>query len=292
MPFSGFRRLNGDLVGLVAASAIAGFQRFWKARRDQRAETWPISYGRIDRVSVDTDSQRSKFKCYYTYRVGSESFVGSFEKTFSDADEAHTWASALDRQQVPVRYDPSAPDRSRLREADLPPIVQTAPLHSPGTPAFGTSGPDRLLISALLVVSLLGLALSVTSLIQEFTGKTLVPLTVAQWAGYCAFPIFMIAMWLRKARKSTKAPEWMKYLNYALLYYAVFSTILPSAPNQGHFIHGWNAIDARYNLFLYFSAFEWCYASLPEGEANAPNEFPTFVAPPSEQIGHERDPFS
>jgi len=292
MAFFGFSRLNGDLVGLVAASAIAGFQRFWRARRDQRAETWPISYGRINRVSVDTDSQHSKFKCYYTYRVGSESFVGSFQKTFSDADEAHAWASALDKQQVTVRYDPSAPSRSRLREADLPPIVHTAPLHSTGKPVFGASGPDRLLISALLLVSLLGLALSVTALIEEFTGKTLVPTTVAQWAGYCAFPIFMIAIWLRRARKSTKAPEWMKYLNYALLYYAVFSTFLPSTPTQGHSTHRWNAADARYDLFLYFSAFEWCYASLPEGDATAPDEFPSFVTPPSGQVGHETDPFS
>jgi len=55
----------------------------------------------------------------------------------------------------------------------------------------------------------------------------------------------------------------MKYLGYALFYYAVFVAVVP-AHGAGHdstrFHPGFG--DARYFLFLNFSAFEWCYTQL------------------------------
>lgn len=280
-----FRRWNSDLVGLAVGLAVAGFQKFWRVRREQRAETWPVCYGRVNRGSVDSENQKAKLKCFYTYRVGAESFVGSFQKTFEDADEAHAWADALDNQQVAVHYDPSNPSRSQLRETDLRPIVQAAaPMRLVGTPAAAISAWERMLISALLVVSILGLAISMTALFEEFTGRTLMSPTVASGAGICAYPVFLVAMWFRRKRKSTKAPEWMKYLNYALLYYALFATIVPSHPAQQNFAYHRRPTDARYQLFLYFSAFEWCYASLPERDETAQNAFPSFPTTPPDNV--------
>src|SRR5512141_2774375 len=128
-----FGRLNWDLVGLAAGFAAAGVQKLWRGYRERRSDTWPISYGTIDRVDVVTEQKKNKVKFFYRYGVGSESFTGSFEKSFEVTDDGVAWANALDRKQVPVRYDPANPSRSQLREIDLVPMVQAA---SPPRPGF------------------------------------------------------------------------------------------------------------------------------------------------------------
>ena len=271
----GFTDWSWDLFGLAVAFAVAGVQRFWRGYLDRRSETWPISYGRIERVNVDTQDKKTKIKCYYIYKVGNESFTGSFQKTCEDADEGNAWADALAKKQVAVRYDPGNPSRSQLREVDLEPIVQAAAPFRP-TRGEALTGWQHLLAVVGLVLSIVGLAITVAMVLGEILGRTVVPLKLAVWTGSLAFFVFFAGAWTfgQGKKKARAAPAWMKFLGYALFYYAVFVAVVPprsmgrdshtgSTRNQGGFR------DARYFLFLYFSAFEWCYAQLQGNDESA-----------------------
>jgi hypothetical protein len=59
----------------------------------------------------------------------------------------------------------------------------------------------------------------------------------------------------------------MKYLGYALLYYALFSSFLAPARHSGD--RRTSRGDVRYQLFLYFSALEGCYLRLHQKERTA-----------------------
>lgn len=263
-----FKYWSWDLFWLALALAIAAVQKMWRGYMDRRTETWPISYGTIERVSVDTQDKSTKIKCYYRYAVGAERFTGSFQKKFEGSDEANAWADALDKKQVAVRYDPGNPSRSQLREVDLEPLVQAA---APFRQAHGEelSGWQHMLAVIGLVLSIAGLAITVTMLLGEILGKSLVPTKVAVWTGSIAFFVFFAGLWMfgQGKKKHRAAPAWMKYVGYALFYYAFFVAVAPPhgvrPDTQTDSVrHHESFRDARYFLFLYFSAFEWCYAQL------------------------------
>jgi hypothetical protein len=262
-----------DLFGLAVGFSAAAIQKFWRGYVDRRAETWPVSYGRINRASVDSQDKSTKLKCYYTYKVGTESFVGSFQKKFESSDEANAWTDALDKKQVAVRYDPAHPARSQLREADLEPIVQSAaPFHSqqrPDTPAW-----QNTLALLGLALSVVGLAVTIVLLVDEFLGKSL-PLTLAVWTGSLAWFVFFggVALAAKDKRKIRQAPAWMKFLGYALLYYTIFVAVVPHPGarrnGQPDSTHSMGRFDARYLLFLYFGAFEAYYLRLQDRDEGA-----------------------
>jgi hypothetical protein len=60
----------------------------------------------------------------------------------------------------------------------------------------------------------------------------------------------------------------MKYLGYALFYYAVFSAFVGSTHLSGN-QHA-RGLDVRYQLFLYFSALESCYVRLHQNDEKQP----------------------
>jgi len=271
-----FHHWNGDILWLVLALALAAGQKVWRAYRDRRTETWPISYGNIGKVSVDSTSKPVKVKAYYIYRVGAESFSGSFAKTFDDPDEANAWADALDKKQVAVRYNPGNVSSSQLREVDLEPIVRAA---TPFRPTISDDaelpGWQRALLSLGLVVAACGLALTVTMLIGDILDKPLVPPKIASLTGLGGFVAFVGSWFLWHGwgkQRAAKPPGWMKYIEYVLVYYAIFVAFLPSHGTHPSSHRG--SYDVRYQLLLYFSAFEWCYTRLQSRPADLQHAAP------------------
>jgi hypothetical protein len=264
-----FKYWSWDLLGLLVAFSVAAAQRMWRGYLDRRSETWPISYGRIDRVSVDEHDKGTKVRCTYSYSVGTERFTGQFQKRFEGSEEGNAWADAVDKKQVPIRYDPGNPSRSQLREVDLEPLVQSAaPLRLARREDL--SAWQRMLAVVGLVLSSLGLAITVAMLLGEILGRTFVPVKVAVWTGSFAFFVFFAGMWMfgQGRKKARKAPAWMRFLGYALFYYTLFVAVVPGhGVRPGDSTRHYEGVhDARYLLFLYFSAFEWCYAQLHEGD--------------------------
>jgi len=255
-----FRSVNSDVLGLAFAVLMAAAQKTWRGYRERRADTWPISYGRIDRVTLDAEHKSVKFKCYYTYRVGEESFVGSFRKTFEDPEEGRAWQDALEKKQVAVRYDPEKPSRSQLRESELEPIVRSA---APVIPSHVANESGGIKVSAARlcsVVCAIGLAVTVVMIVEEYSGRTVIAPRIAFWTGWAALPMWFLGLWIGgKDKLSARTPAWMKFLGYALLYYAVISAFLyPHGLKERRAYWG----EPRYQLFLYFSALECCYLRL------------------------------
>ena len=263
-----FKSLNSDVLWLAFAFGLAGVQRLWRGYQERRAQTWPMAYGRIDRVSLDTEHKKVTLKCYYTYRVEQESFVGSFKRTFEDPDEAEVWQDALQKKQIAAHYDPRNPSRSQLRESDLEPIVRSAAPVRPFHTATASSG--KLVLAAKLcsVVCALGLAITLMVLLEKYIGKDLVTPYLASVAEWAALPVFFLGLWIGGRDKlAARIPGWMKFLSYALFYYALFSSFLaPARPSRDRIRQ---SFDARYQLFLYFSALECCYLRLHQKERTA-----------------------
>jgi hypothetical protein len=118
------------------------------------------------------------------------------------------------------------------------------------------------------VVCALGLAVNVARLLEEYIGRALVAPGVASAASWAALPVFFLGLRIGgKDNLSARTPGWMKYLGYALLYYALFSSFLAAARHSGdrRTARG----DVRYQLFLYFSALECCYLRLHQKERTA-----------------------
>lgn len=270
-----FAQWKWDLAGLSGAFVLAAVQKAWHGYQQRRSETWPISYGRIDSASVDSQEKKTKLTLRYTYRVAADTFTGSFRKTFDHPDEGNAWAEALDKKQVAVRYDPGNPSSSQLREADLEPMVKAAAPFRPHAPDADLPGWERILASVGLVLATVGLAGTVAMLIGEVLGKPLIPSTVAATIGNATFAVLLVAF-VTGARGGAKqfraTPGWMKYMGYALFYYAILSaTFIPShgsAPGLPRQQHGF--MDTRFQLFLYFSALETCYARLHQREDALP----------------------
>jgi hypothetical protein len=187
-----FRSVNSDVLGLILAFVLAGAQKIWRGYQERRTETWPIAYGRSDRVTLDTERKKVKWKCYYTYRVGQENFVGSFRRDFEDPDEAEEWQEALQKKQIAVRYDPENPSRSQLRESDLEPIVRSAAPQLRSYTASLSSGVKVIAARVCSVVCALGLAVNVARLLEEYIGRALVAPGVASAASWAALPVFFL----------------------------------------------------------------------------------------------------
>src|SRR5258708_6929079 len=167
-----FKYWSWDLFGLVVALSVAATQKMWRGYLDRRSETWPLSYGRIDRVSVDLQDKGTKVRCTYSYSVGTERFTGQFKKQFEDSEEGNAWAEAVDKKQVQVRYDPGNPSRSQLREADLEPLIQSAAPFRQARREELSDGQHTLAVVGL-VLSSVGLAITFAILLGEILARTL-----------------------------------------------------------------------------------------------------------------------
>jgi hypothetical protein len=274
-----FAQWKWDLVGLIGAFVLAAAQKGWRKYQQQRSETWPISYGQILVASVEEKKKATLLTLDYSYRVGGETYTGAFKKNFDSPAEAQTWAEALDNKQVAVRYDAGQPSRSQLPETDLEPTVRaSAPFQAANLEnAPELPGWERLLVSLGFLMALAGLTGTIVLWAGGIVGKRLLPAGSSSFLNAGGFVLLAFAgllHWRDSKRQSRAAPEWMKYLGSALLYYAIFSVAIvpsqnsgrdhrPGAPAQQESHHGGD----RYQLFLYFTALEWCYERLHAGRA-------------------------
>jgi hypothetical protein len=272
-----FARWKWDLVSLIGAFALATAQKGWREYQQRRSETWPISYGHILVASIEGKKNETLLTLDYNYRVGGEAYTGSFKKTFDSPAEAQTWAEALDQKQVAVRYDSLQPSRSQLPETDLEPMVRaSAPFQAENLDnARELPGWERLLVSLGFLMALAGLAGTVVSLAERIFERQLLPAgssSVLNTGGFVLLAFAGLLHWRDSKRQSRVAPEWMKYLGHALFYYAIFSVAIipsqnsgrdhrPGAPARQESRHAGD----NYQLFLYFTALEWCYERLHAG---------------------------
>lgn len=251
-----------DLLPLVAAFGLATLQRAWKSYQQRRGETWPISYGRILSTGVETQGNAVVLKAPYSYRVANQAYGATFKKVFSDSDEAKSWEKALAGKEVPVRYDPNKPSRSVIWESDLQPMVQSAapilPEEFPPMPWW-----KRSLCQVGLVLAVVGFAACVAQLISDQMGRPLLTRGAYGLLTSGAFILPFVSFWetYGAGKRTWRAlPEWMKYLGFVMVYFALFSAlpIFRHHPRPEHRA----GLDSTYLIVAYFGAIEAFYARL------------------------------
>lgn len=252
-----------DLFPLAAAFAVATLQRVWKSYQHHRGETWPISYGRILSTAVETQGNAVVLKAPYSYRVGNESYGATFRKIFSDSDQANSWDKALTGKEVPVRYDPNKPSRSLVWESDLQPMVQSA---APVTPEEFSPMPwwKRWLCQLGLVLAVVGFSACVAQSISDHMGRPLLRRGAYGLLTSGAFLLPLISFWetYGAGKRTWRAmPEWMKYLGFVMVYFALFSA-LPIFRHHPRPDQHRTGLDLTYQLVAYFGAIEAFYARL------------------------------
>jgi hypothetical protein len=268
-----FAEWKWDLFGLLGGLGVAALQKVWRDSRQRRSETWPISYGRINDVDVDSKDKKTTLELHYSYRVNSETYVGSFRKDFDDPDEAHGWAKALDGKQVAVRHNPDKDSASQLRETDLEPMVKAAaPLMLRQAEENRLLAWERSFVWLGLVVAIVGVAATMAILLGEILGRPPIMDTASKilWQGAIVLLFFALLESHRGGKRVAHSiPPWMKYLGYGLVYYVILSAALfssrhPRQRNDSGQPTSRNVAysDVRYRMLLYFSAAELLYGRL------------------------------
>lgn len=253
----------GEALPLIAAFGIATLQKAWTFYSSHRGETWPISYGRILSTTVETQGSNVVLNAPYSYRVGNESYGAKFQKVFGDSDEANAWDKSLVGKQVPVRYDPNKPSRSRVWESDLLPMVQAA---APIAPEEILPLPwwKLLLCQFGLVLAIVGFAACVAQSVSDWMGRPLLNRGAYGLLMAGAFILPLVSFWETSgAGKRTwrAVPEWMKYLGFVVFYFTFFSA-LPFFPHHSDRKQHGTDHEITYQLAAYFGAIEVFYARL------------------------------
>lgn len=256
-----------DVLPLAIGFVLATLQRAWSSYQSHVSETWPITYGRVMNATAEEQGNTPLIRIVYNYRVGNESYAGNFKKVFSEGSEANSWEKALGGTEVPVRYDPNKPSRSRLSESDLRPMVRAA---APIIAEEPTAMPPwkRFLCQAGLVMAVLGFSICLAQVISAMFGKPLLNRSAEQMLTGGAIILPIVAFWgtYGAGKRTWRAvPGWMKYLGYVVIYSTFLYALLPrpSRPDQPESRH-----DVSYQLAGYFGAIEALYARLRSGDGD------------------------
>lgn len=256
-----------NLLPLAVGVALATLQKLWSSYQSHRGESWPISYGHVLSTKVETQNNVATLKVSYSYRVGSESYGGTFKKAFRDSDEADAWKSALAGKQVSVRYAPGKPSRSLLAESDLQPIIQAfAPAPGSADAPRPMAWWKRSLCQIGLVLAIIGFGLCVVELVSEDMGTPFLSRVayLVLLLGGVALPVISMYAVLGKGRRTWRAvPPWLKFLGFVVVYFAMFNAV-PFF--RHHSPQSQRSREARPDLSVqlagYFSAIELLYARL------------------------------
>ena len=103
-------------VVLVAAWFLINRLPGWV--RSVRAQSWPVTDGRIETVGVKEFGQQALGELGYSYSVAGDRYSGYFSWQFGDEQQAWDYVNGLQGRLVIVRYKRESPDVSALRNAD------------------------------------------------------------------------------------------------------------------------------------------------------------------------------
>jgi hypothetical protein len=279
------------------AFALAGFGTpIWRWFQRKRAELWPSTQGRVESTAINesnwfrprTSSSPSIAAFRYSYDVDGTGYVGTYKKQFGTDEESEDFLRDLTSRNIKIQYTPRRPARSFVLNNSIDILLSSRPpsavspleIHRYWNPL------PRRLIRALPVVNALaitGFLLSVWVNIGAVTGQWTPPSYF--WALHVGiFVVFFPAVFVAQRRVGHTnrkdfwkvalkgAPDWMRYLLYALFGYAAVISIPswirglqhasdPQRPSG--FISEWTVFSVIWMVF-YWASFAIVYAALEQ----------------------------
>jgi len=135
---SGFELIWG-LTGTLVVVIWIAWDRSWHRKYQQWiARAWPVAIGKFNEGEVIPMLKgRSKeiagyVVCInYKYASGISYHGVYFTREFSTEEEAEECLQRLENQSIPVRTYPQKPQKSRIRDSDLAPLLPPGRIQKP-----------------------------------------------------------------------------------------------------------------------------------------------------------------
>ena len=105
----------------IIPGAIAAFwvRHLYQKRRQSKAmDGWPVTEARVHSVHMRHEGRRLWFEITYSYFVG-EYRSGTYIRRIRNEEEGDDLARAIRNKSLPLRYDPTDPDKSVILDREL-----------------------------------------------------------------------------------------------------------------------------------------------------------------------------
>jgi hypothetical protein len=282
------------------AMFLAGWLKpFWRWIQRQRASSWPIASGLIESISV-SESKRSFFASWpngdsptyfaeinYSYSVAGSTLTGRYQREFSMEGEAWEFLRELKGKSVSVQYNPEKPVASTLSEQSVETLLQTRAPKAAGdlfVPVSAGSLPNWLipLFPVFAGLAAIGLVLSLWVHVGAVMGRHVAPEALFWILHFGIFVVWFPAAFVGKQRAGNfkrrdlwkvilrGSPDWVRYLLYGFLGYAVVNFIYFLNPARtgpegsgGTSAIVWRGFSGHWMAF-YFAALAILYTAAKE----------------------------
>jgi hypothetical protein len=239
-------------LGLFAASWL---KSVWRWIQRNRADSWPITAGQIESVSISETKRRfisstprgnsPKFvvELEYSYWVVGKVETGIYKRDFNTDAEALEFQRDLKGKPVAVHYNPNKPSNSALSEPSIETLLQTRPPRSDSELILSAPvGSIPPLVSRFLwvfvLLSAVGLVVSLWVHLGAVAGRRVAPEACFWILHMGIFVVWFPALFVAKRRFGNLqrkdfwkvvqrgSPEWMRYMVYGFGGYAIINFAL------------------------------------------------------------------
>jgi Protein of unknown function (DUF3592) len=270
------------LVFLVFTLARKAWQRFQR----NRAVAWPSCPGRVDSAYVNQKQsswaaqprQGYRAGLLYSYSAEGRKETGYYEQEFPSKEEAANYVRELEGKPLTVSYNPQKPSISAVTPQALTTLLSLRPPAAFQPAVENVPSWARLLLWPFTALSAIGLILSIWIHIAALAGRVVAP---EQWLWMLdvgVVIVFVPAIFVAQRRVGSTqrkdfwkvvlrgSPEWIRFLVYILLGYAVMNFIIvaPQAPKGrstgGTPVTSWRLLSGHWMVFYSASLAILCAA--------------------------------
>ena len=255
----------------------------WRWLQRQRAEGWPTVQGRIESVEVKGPARA---ELAYSYSLEGHYYSGYYQREFGSEEEAWDFVRDLRGRPAFVSYNPRQPAKSLLLEDAVSTLLKArppAPLRKFQVRAPEVPGWAKPVLWPFLVLSGVGLGLSLWVHLGAVAGRRVAPEAFFRMLQVSIFVVSIPAALVSIKRIGNRrgkdywklalrgSPEWMRYVVYGFVGYAMVNAIFLfqapqgfSAPNPPAVV--WR-VASGFWMAVYWAALAILYSALvPAGQ--------------------------
>lgn len=209
---------------LILLGVLVGWmQSAWPWLRNQLAQNWPETQGKIDTASVEAKKKSGsgesvyRAKLFYSYDVGGQNYQGRWQKDFDTEYEAEEFVRDLEGKPVMVVYSPRRPSWSTLLQEAVVALTHTRPPRPDGESGQGAlrALPPwlRPIVHMLMAIAAVGLGLSLWVNFYALGGRKVAPDALFFGLHLGIFAVFFPAVLISGYRNgSYQKPGWKRTL--------------------------------------------------------------------------------
>jgi len=291
------------IIWIWLAFAVIGFlPRVWRRWQRRQAESWQVVTAQTEPGTVEppaTFRLGRNPKAYlaqinYSYSVAGQHYTGRYEREMGTNEEALDFLRDLENRATTVHYNSQDPEKSCLDEQAVEQLLQErSPI--PESETYVAKAGDRIpawlapFLGIFLGLAAIGFLLSLWVHIEAVLGHQPIPANLFWVLHVGIFVVFIPAIFVTARRIGSTSrkdfwkaalrgtPDWIRYLVYACLAYAVVNFLLVFGPDflsnsgkgNGNPPDQWRGFSGHWMAF-YSAAFAMLYAALATRRSRLP----------------------